>query len=75
MTIYTTWYIVLVVQQGRKDVEVRSPGTDEEFEAQKELDLVRKAMKEGDWIDLPWFTARADTVTAAYLDSTSVGFV
>lgn len=74
MPTFTTWYVVLLIREGTKQREVRSPGTDSEEDAKKDLDLVRAAMKAGEWVDLPWFSARAETIDAAYLDSSSVGF-
>lgn len=74
MPVFTTWYVVLSIAEGSKVREVRSPGTSDEAEAKSELDAARAAMKAGEWFDLPWFTARADTIQAAYLDSSSVGF-
>lgn len=73
MPTYTTWYVVLLVQLGAKEREVRSPGVRDKFDAQRELDQVRAAMKEGGWVDLPWFSANAENITAAYLDSSSFG--
>ena len=74
MPVYTTWYVVLAIREGTKHREVRSPGSDTEADAQNELDSVRAAMKAGEWVDLPWFSARADVIEAAYLDSSSFGF-
>jgi hypothetical protein len=74
MPTYTTWFVVLLVQLGAKEREVRSPGTSEKVDAERELDQVRAAMKGGGWVDLPWFSASADNIIAAYLDSSSVGF-
>jgi hypothetical protein len=74
MPTYTTWYVVLVIRDGNRQREVRSSGTSDEAEAKKELDEVRAALKSGEWVDLSWFSARADVVEAAYLDSSSVGF-
>lgn len=74
MPTYTTWFVVLLVQLGTKEREVRSPGISERAEAERELDRVRAAMKDGGWVDLPWFSASADSITAAYLDKSSVGF-
>jgi hypothetical protein len=74
MPVYTTWFVVLLVREGTKQREVRSPGSGNEAEAKKELDAVRAAMKAGEWVDLSWFSARADVIEAAYLDSSSIGF-
>jgi hypothetical protein len=73
MPVYTTYYVVLVMRDGSKQREIRSPGTSDEDDARKELDTVREAMKAGEWVDLPWFSARADAIEAAYIDSASFG--
>lgn len=73
MPTYTTWFVVLLVKHGAKEREVKSPGVSDKFEAQKELDQVRAAMKAKEWVDLPWFSASAENITAAYLDSSSFG--
>ncbi len=52
----------------------RSPGSGSEEQAKGELDVVRAAMKAGEWVDLPWFSARAEVIEAVYLESSSVGF-
>jgi hypothetical protein len=72
--VFTTWFVVLVIREGSKQREVRSPGSSDEDEAKRELDVVRAAMKAGEWVDLPWFSARAEVIEAAYIDSSSVGF-
>lgn len=74
MPTYTTWFVVIAFREGTKIREIRSPGTSNEGDAKAELDLVRAAMKAGEWVDLPWFSARADAIDAAYLDSSSFGF-
>lgn len=74
MPTFTNWYLVIVVREGSKHREVRGPSSADEAATKEELDIVRAAMKAGEWVDLPWFSARADVIDAAYIDSTSVGF-
>jgi hypothetical protein len=72
MPTWTTWYVVITVREGAKTKEIKSDGTTSEEEAKAELDVIRTAMKQDDWIDLPWFTARAEIVQSAHLESSSV---
>lgn len=72
--VYTTYQVVLLVRLGRKEEQVYGPGHDDKHEAEKELNLVRGAQKAEEWIDLPWFSAKAEAVTAAYIHESSIGF-
>jgi|tagenome__1003787_1003787.scaffolds.fasta_scaffold20598754_2 hypothetical protein len=71
---YEAWFVVILVQLGRKEQRVEGPHHQDRFEAEKELQAVREAMKAGSWVDLPWFTGRPESVLAAHLDSASFGF-
>lgn len=73
MPVYTNWYLVIVVREGEKHREVRGPANGNEAAAKAQLDEVRAAMKASEWVDLSWFSARADVIDAAYLDSSSAG--
>jgi hypothetical protein len=74
MASYTTWSVVINVREGTKHREVKGPGTNNKADAEADLDAVRASMKAGEWVDLPWFSARADVIEAAYLSSSSFGF-
>ena len=58
------------------DLAFTSPPEDEWTAADyTDLDAVREFLGSGEWINLPWLSANPKSVVAAYLDSTSVGFV
>lgn len=75
MPIYTTWYVTVVLEVAGKERKIDGPGRNEESEAKADLNELRGLLGSGDWINLDWISANPKHVVAAYLDSTSAGWV
>lgn len=71
MPSYTTYFVEVTPRVG-KDV-IKSPGFKSKNDAVIDLEAIRKAQKDADWVDLEWLSMDGRDVAIAKLGSSSVG--
>jgi hypothetical protein len=73
MPSYTTYFVEVTPRVGNSK-PIKSPGFKSKDDAIIDLEAIRKAQKDAEWVDLEWLSMDGRDIAIAKLDSSSVGF-
>lgn len=72
MPSYTTHYVEVRVSEGKQGI-IKSPGFNDLEDARRDLNEIRKAQKDGEWVELDWLSMAGGKILAASLSQSSFG--